>query len=58
VPFIEPLRDGRFRVSGPGGPTVIGEADTAQAAIALVVSHLPTDIRPAVAGTAVDIDEG
>jgi hypothetical protein len=55
VPFIDPLRDGRFRVCGPSRGTVIGEVDTAAEAVALVVSHLPAQIGPAVAGTALDL---
>jgi hypothetical protein len=58
VPFIDPLHDGRFRVSGPHRGTVVGDADNAEEAIALVVSHLPPDIGPAVAGTALDLEKG
>ncbi|AUY54370.1 hypothetical protein EH183_21530 [Streptomyces sp. CB01881] len=58
VPFVDPLRDGRYRVCGPDRGTVIGEADTAEQAIALVISHLPTSIGPAVAGTARDLVGG
>jgi len=54
VPFVDPLQDGRFRVCGPSRRAVIGEADSAGEAIALVVRHLPADIGPAVAGTARD----
>ena len=54
VPFVDPLLDGRFRVCGPSRRAVIGETDTAQEAVALVVRHLPADIGPAVAGTARD----
>ncbi|MCY0918637.1 MULTISPECIES: DUF6193 family natural product biosynthesis protein [unclassified Streptomyces] len=43
VPAVEPLADGRFRVRGPRMTNVIGEADTAEAAIALVVAQLPPD---------------
>lgn len=52
VPFVVPQRGGRFLVSGPKRGTVIGEADTPEEAIALVVGNLPPDIGPAVAGTA------
>jgi hypothetical protein len=34
------------------GGDVIGEADDAVSAITLLLAHLPTDVRPAVAGTA------
>ena len=54
VPFVDPLRDGRFRVCGPNRGTVIGEAGSAEEALALVLAHLPADIGPAVAGTARD----
>lgn len=42
APAVEPLPDGRFRVRGPRQTTVLGETDTARAAIALVVANLPT----------------
>ncbi|MBY8877992.1 DUF6193 family natural product biosynthesis protein [Actinacidiphila acidipaludis] len=54
VPFVDPLQDGRFRVCGPSRRAVIGETDTAEEAVALVVRNLPADIGPAVAGTARD----
>ncbi|MGV9687651.1 DUF6193 family natural product biosynthesis protein [Streptomyces sp. NPDC003444] len=54
VPFVVPLSDGGFRVHGPSRGTVLGEADTAEQAVALVVSGLPTHCGPAVAGTADD----
>jgi hypothetical protein len=57
VPFVDPLRDGRYRVNGPHRGAVIGEADTADEAVAMVVAHLPDDIGPAVAGTANDMAE-
>ncbi|WP_405493335.1 DUF6193 family natural product biosynthesis protein [Streptomyces sp. NBC_00096] len=43
APAVEPLPNGRFRVRGPRQTTVLGETETAQAAIAMVVAHLPTD---------------
>ncbi|WP_246618165.1 DUF6193 family natural product biosynthesis protein [Streptomyces javensis] len=58
VPFIDPLSDGRYRVCGPSRGTVIGEADTAAAAIAMVMSSLPANCGPAVAGTANDQRQG
>jgi hypothetical protein len=54
APAVEPLPDGRFRVHGPCGGAVIGETDTAEEAITLVMAHLPDDLGPAVAGTADD----
>ncbi|MGW4077851.1 DUF6193 family natural product biosynthesis protein [Streptomyces asiaticus] len=58
VPFIDPLSDGRYRVCGPSRGTVIGEADTAAAAIAMVMSSLPANCGPAAAGTANDQRQG
>ncbi|MBT2449963.1 hypothetical protein J7F03_23385 [Streptomyces sp. ISL-43] len=43
APAVEPLPDGRFRVRGPRQTTVLGETDTAPAAIALVVANLPPE---------------
>ncbi|MGW6412040.1 DUF6193 family natural product biosynthesis protein [Streptomyces vinaceus] len=40
APAVEPLPGGRFRVLSPTQKRVIGEADTAQAAVALVVAGL------------------
>ncbi|MFJ3537323.1 DUF6193 family natural product biosynthesis protein [Streptomyces sp. NPDC090109] len=54
APFVVPLSDGGFRVHGPSRGTVLGEADTAEQAVALVVSGLPAHCGPAVAGTADD----
>ncbi|MCZ2528185.1 DUF6193 family natural product biosynthesis protein [Streptomyces sp. HB2AG] len=58
VPFIDPLSDGRYRVCGPSRGTVIGEAGTAAAAIAMVMGSLPANCGPAVAGTANDQGQG
>lgn len=55
VPFVDPLSGGRYRVCGPSRGIVIGEADTAEHAISLVIGGLPTDCGPAVAGTANDL---
>ncbi len=41
APSVEPLRDGGFRVLSPSMKRVLGEADTAEAAVALVVARLP-----------------
>ncbi|KJY34147.1 hypothetical protein VR46_33030 [Streptomyces sp. NRRL S-444] len=40
APAVEPTPDGRFRVRSPSLNTVIAEADSAEAAIALVVEGL------------------
>ncbi|WP_327131890.1 DUF6193 family natural product biosynthesis protein [Streptomyces sp. NBC_01343] len=47
APAVEPLRDGRFRVLSPIHKRVIGEADTARAAVALVVAGLAEAPGPA-----------
>ncbi|MEU3772766.1 DUF6193 family natural product biosynthesis protein [Streptomyces sp. NPDC032472] len=40
VPSVEPVREGGFRVLSPSTKRVLGEADTAEAAVALVVARL------------------
>ncbi|QIY97678.1 DUF6193 family natural product biosynthesis protein [Streptomyces sp. S1D4-11] len=55
VPSVLPRHDGRFQVFVPRGGTLLGETDTAEAAVALVVAHLPAGLGPAVAGTADDL---
>ncbi|MFI0977593.1 DUF6193 family natural product biosynthesis protein [Streptomyces sp. NPDC021093] len=54
VPFVDPLSNGRYRVCGPSRGTVIGEAGTAEDAVALVVNGLPENCGPAVAGSTND----
>ncbi|HEV2345635.1 MAG TPA: DUF6193 family natural product biosynthesis protein [Actinocrinis sp.] len=54
VPFVDPLSDRRYLVSGPSRGTVVGEADTPKDAVAMVVAGLPENCGPAVAGTADD----
>ncbi|MFD9006458.1 DUF6193 family natural product biosynthesis protein [Streptomyces sp. NPDC059582] len=56
APVVEPLHDGRFRVHSPRGGAVIGETETAEEAVALVMTHLPDGLGPAVAGTADALD--
>ncbi|KUN46863.1 hypothetical protein AQJ27_13885 [Streptomyces olivochromogenes] len=51
APSVLPRHDGRFRVFVARGGTLRGETGTAEAAVALVVAHLPAGLRPAVAGT-------
>ncbi|NXY99070.1 hypothetical protein HYE82_32755 [Streptomyces sp. BR123] len=41
TPAVESLRDGRFRVLSPTLTRVIGETDTADAAVALLLAQLP-----------------
>jgi hypothetical protein len=55
APSVLPRHDGRFQVFVPRGGTLLGETDTAEAAVALVVAHLPSGLGPAVAGTADDL---
>jgi hypothetical protein len=54
VPFVDPLSDVRYRVCGPSRGIVIGEANSAADAIAIVVNGLPADCGPAVSGTVDD----
>ncbi|WP_051965793.1 DUF6193 family natural product biosynthesis protein [Kitasatospora mediocidica] len=49
VPSIDPLHDGRFRVRRPRSSEVIGFANSADAAVSLVVGNLPAGLGPAVA---------
>ncbi|SFF42018.1 hypothetical protein SAMN02787118_106314 [Streptomyces mirabilis] len=55
VPSVPSRHDGRFHVFVPRGGTLLGETGTAEAAVALVVTHLPAGLGPAVAGTADDL---
>ncbi|MCX4611059.1 DUF6193 family natural product biosynthesis protein [Streptomyces mirabilis] len=52
VPSVLPRYDGRFRVFVPRVGTLLGETDTAEAAVALVVAHIPAGLGPAVADSA------
>jgi hypothetical protein len=54
VPMVAPLENNRYQVIAADRTTHIGEADTAEEAIALVAGALPSDIGPATAGTAED----
>ncbi|MFE4624843.1 DUF6193 family natural product biosynthesis protein [Streptomyces mirabilis] len=51
VPSVLPRYDGRFRVFVPRVGTLLGETDTAEAAVA----HLPAGLGPAVADSADDL---
>ncbi|MFG2820890.1 DUF6193 family natural product biosynthesis protein [Kitasatospora sp. NPDC048365] len=60
IPVITPA-NGRYRVTwwhtrSPHGPADIGEAESPDEAVALVLAHLPHNCGPAVAGTAHDLD--
>lgn len=50
----KPLRDGRFRVCRRDPFAVIGDAGTAEEAVALVLGLLPTDPEPVIAVSADD----
>jgi hypothetical protein len=52
IPIIDPSHDGGYVVRDRFMDAVIGEADTAEGAIAILVANLPPDLGPARAGTA------
>jgi hypothetical protein len=55
IPRVTPLSDGHYEVTTPDGhPLGRGNAD---AAVELVVKHLPADCGPAVPGTADDVSK-
>uniref|UniRef100_UPI0031D5D5AB DUF6193 family natural product biosynthesis protein n=1 Tax=Streptomyces hawaiiensis TaxID=67305 RepID=UPI0031D5D5AB len=51
---IEPLHNGRFKVRRRSSSAVIGEVDTAEEAVTLVLELLPDDSDPAVTASADD----
>jgi hypothetical protein len=51
---ISPLRNGRFTVRRQSPPAVIGEVDTAEEAVTLLVGLLPTGADPVVTLSAED----
>lgn len=50
VPFVMHLPGGRYLVVGPSRSQIVGEADTAEEAVALVVGGLPSGCGPAIVG--------
>ncbi|MFI8455949.1 DUF6193 family natural product biosynthesis protein [Kitasatospora sp. NPDC085464] len=46
VPFTDPLGNGTYRVRRPYSLDVLGTPDGPEAAVALVVAHLPPDLGP------------
>ncbi|WP_341868300.1 DUF6193 family natural product biosynthesis protein [Streptomyces africanus] len=48
---IEPLHNGRFKVRRRSPFTLIGEVETAEEAVALVLELLPTDPEPVIAAS-------
>ncbi|MFI2415793.1 DUF6193 family natural product biosynthesis protein [Streptomyces sp. NPDC018947] len=56
IPYIGTLRDGRYYVEGPSRTSPrIAETDSAQAAIAMVIDHLPPHCGPAFIGNAEEL---
>lgn len=53
TPYVWPQRDGQYQVLSPDGQ-VLGRGDV-EAAVQLVIEHLPENCGPAVAGTAEDV---
>ncbi|MET9293637.1 DUF6193 family natural product biosynthesis protein [Streptomyces sp. NPDC003077] len=51
IPYIQPLADGGYRVSGPSRSRTVGVAETVAEAVAMVVERLPAGCRPAYLGT-------
>ncbi|UGQ12060.1 DUF6193 family natural product biosynthesis protein [Yinghuangia sp. ASG 101] len=51
IPYIAPTKDGRFLVAGPLRSQVVGHADSAHDAVALVVGRLPVGCGKAFVGT-------
>ncbi|MFD5550044.1 DUF6193 family natural product biosynthesis protein [Streptomyces goshikiensis] len=56
VPFVMHLPGGRYLVVGPSRSQIVGEADTAEEAIALVVGGLPSGCDPAIVGRREELD--
>ncbi|WP_254211829.1 DUF6193 family natural product biosynthesis protein [Streptomyces sp. ADI95-16] len=56
VPFVIHLPGGRYLVVGPSRSQIVGEADTAEEAIALVVGGLPPGCGPAIVGRREELD--
>ncbi|MCX4638298.1 hypothetical protein HEP86_08180 [Streptomyces sp. RPA4-5] len=62
VPSVYPRSGGGFRVVRMNEPVgssrqMVGDADSAEEAVALVVAHLPPGCGPAVDGTADDLHQ-
>ncbi|MGD3112876.1 DUF6193 family natural product biosynthesis protein [Streptomyces sp. YGL11-2] len=55
VPYIAPRKGGGFRVEGPSRSDVIGSADTAAEAVAMVARRLPPGCGPALIGNRYDL---
>jgi hypothetical protein len=54
IPLIEPREGDGYAVRNRFRDEVIGQAEDAQSAVAILLSHLPAGVGPAVAGTADD----
>ncbi|MEU8920608.1 DUF6193 family natural product biosynthesis protein [Kitasatospora sp. NPDC048545] len=48
IPFVEPMGGGVYRVHHPSGHDPLGSPAGPEAAVALVVEHLPPDLGPVV----------
>ncbi|WP_438289530.1 DUF6193 family natural product biosynthesis protein [Streptomyces sp. HUAS TT7] len=57
VPYIAPRLGGGFVVEGPSRQEYVGEANTAEAAVAMVTDRLPPHCGPAIVGNRHDLNE-
>ncbi|MEU9144076.1 DUF6193 family natural product biosynthesis protein [Streptomyces sp. NPDC048349] len=55
VPYIAPRRGGGFVVAGPSRAEYVGDADTAEAAVAMVAERLPPGCGRAIVGNRHDL---
>ncbi|WP_282792414.1 DUF6193 family natural product biosynthesis protein [Streptomyces sp. CC224B] len=51
IPYVQPVADGGYWVSGPLRSQTVGPAATAAEAVAMVVERLPSGCGPAFVGT-------
>ncbi|UGQ14737.1 DUF6193 family natural product biosynthesis protein [Yinghuangia sp. ASG 101] len=55
IPYIAPTSDGRFLVAGPLRSQIVGHADSAHDAVAMVVDRLPPECGKAFVGTPAEL---
>ncbi|KPI15700.1 hypothetical protein OK074_2145 [Actinobacteria bacterium OK074] len=55
IPYASPRQGGGYRVDGPGRSQHVGEVDTADEAMAMVVARLPPGCGPAFTGNALEL---